>query len=70
MTCKYRYRLISTGAGSQKYGSCAGCGEDPAEVFHQIEERAYTRYDGTDGWTSQGCHSIFGHRACLIGRRR
>ena len=70
MTCKYRYRLISTGAGSQKYGPCAGCGKSASEVYHQIEERAYTRDDGTEGWTSQGCYSIFGHQGCLIGRRR
>jgi len=34
MTSKYRYRLISTGAGSQKYGPCAGCGEDPVEDIY------------------------------------
>lgn len=64
----YRYRLIPTGAGSWKYGPCDMCNTGADEVYHQIEEQAYTRPDGTQGWIST--RSTFGHKDCLIRIRR
>lgn len=62
---EYRYRLISTGESSQKYGKCEICGEHASEVFHQIEEKKYPQ-----GWTHAECHDAFGHEKCLKNIRR
>ena len=80
----YRYRLISTGASSHKYGPCKVCGEHATEVFSQVEERSYelpgtleeqledaAKYRGGGwGWTHDGCYSLLGHKDCLVNRRR
>ena len=69
-TPKYRYRLSSTGYSSKRYGNCEVCGKYVSEVFYQAEERAFTRPDGTQGWTQQKCVSKFGHKECLLKLRR
>lgn len=80
----YRYTLKTTGASSHKYGPCGVCGEHASEVFSQAEQRAYdlpgTLEDrledpafyigGIPGWTYLGCHWIYGHKACLLGKQR
>ncbi|MCL4296270.1 MAG: hypothetical protein KJ077_11100 [Anaerolineae bacterium] len=62
----YRYRLSSTGNSSAKYGPCEVCGKHASEVFSQSEEREYE----PGQWTGLGCHSYFGHKECLEGKRR
>ncbi len=62
---KYRYKLINTGAGSHKYGSCQVCKKPANEIFHQIEEKEYS-----GGWTHYECFSRFGHKECLKSIRR
>lgn len=72
----YRYRIRSTGASSQKYGPCEVCGEHASEMFSQVEERRYKRAakirpEMDDyGWTQHECYSFYGHKECLIGKRR
>lgn len=34
---KYKYKLISTGESSSRYGPCEVCGKHVSEVYHQIE---------------------------------
>jgi hypothetical protein len=72
----YRYRLSSTGGGSAKYGPCEVCRGNADTVYLQTEERAYTvsRPEITDGrvegFTGHKCHTYFGHRECLLSKRR
>lgn len=65
----YRYKLTSTGYSSSRYGPCEVCGRHASEVFYQSEERAYERLGGI-GWTFDGCRCLFGHRECLLAKRR
>ena len=71
---QYRYRLISTGYSSDKYGNCEVCGKHVSEVFSQSEEQYYTiERNGKmihEGWTKCGCSDYFGHKECLLGVRR
>lgn len=62
----YRYRLITTGDSSAKYGPCEVCGKVATEVFHQTEDREYE----PGQFTGHECKSLFGHRECLMGARR
>ena len=69
----YRYSLKSTGGSSSKYGTCEVCKQHVAEVFAQYEERHYKfEHDGEtfEGWTYNKCHSYFGHKDCLLSKRR
>lgn len=70
---EFRYKLISTGESSGKYGKCDVCGEHCTEVFHQLEEKHYHfEHDGEvfDGWTKHEAHDYFGHENCLTEKRR
>jgi hypothetical protein len=66
---RYRYRIKSTGESSAKYGACEVCGKHVSEVFYQVEEKFF-RFPAGSGWTQHDCRSYFGHRACLMDRRR
>lgn len=61
----YRYTLKSTGSSSAKLGNCEVCAKTVIEVYHQVEEKQYTR-----GWTRHECSDLFGHEECLISTRR
>lgn len=68
---EYRYTLKNTGYSSAMYGKCEVCGKKASEVYHQTEERKYTRPDGSIGWTRDKCNdSVFGHKSCLMKLRR
>jgi hypothetical protein len=62
----YRYRLISTGCSSARYGNCEICGEHCAEIFHQVEERQYK----PGRFTRHQCSDLWGHKECLKSSRR
>ena len=80
----YRYRLLSTGASSHKYGPCEICGKHATEVFSQCEERTYdlpgtleerledaaVYIGGMLGWTHDGCCSLYGHKECLTDQQQ
>lgn len=69
----YRYNLISINESSQKYGNCEVCGQHTTEIFLQNEERYYTfNYRGImyKGWTKNKCKDYFGHKKCLLSKRR
>lgn len=69
----YRYKLVSTGDSSARYGNCDVCGKHVTEVFIQREERRYRfEHNGKiyEGWTGEGCHYLFGHKECLIAKRK
>lgn len=77
ITENYRYHLSPTGYGSQRYGNCQVCGQHCDSVYIQSEEREYklpapiAQERGVDtGWTRHNCSSYFGHKDCLISRRR
>ena len=61
----YRYKLINTQESSKKYGVCEVCGKHVSEVYHQVEQKQYTR-----GWTHYKCNNLFGHKECLENSRR
>ena len=63
---KYRYKLISTSYSSHRFGMCEVCGKFASHVFHQIEESEYE----PNKWTRYQCVDLFGHKECLINRRR
>lgn len=63
MSAQRRYRLRSTGYGSQRYGACEICGEPASEVYVRIDERAFTHPDGSQHWAH--CRALFGHQECL-----
>lgn len=66
---EFRYRLKTMEASSVEYGPCEVCGKACSEVFLQVEERRYSNA-WTSGWTQHACTRLFGHRHCLLGRRR
>ncbi len=66
---EYRYRITSTGKSSAQLGPCEICGKYASEVFYQVEERKYL-YNGKTGWTQKNCRDYFGHKECLIEKRR
>ena len=63
---QYRYIIRSTGHSSTKYGKCEVCRRPVSEVYHQVEEREYR----PDHWTHEKCRNLFGHKTCLISKRR
>ncbi len=65
----YRYSLISTEYSSHRYGPCEVCNKHVSEVFSQSEERQF-EYEGGIHWTYNKCFDLFGHKECLIGKRR
>jgi hypothetical protein len=70
---EYKYTLSSTGESSKKYGKCEVCGEHVSEVFLQSETKHYKfEHDGQiyEGWTHNKCNSYFGHKECLLSKRR
>ena len=59
---KYRYKITSTGASSEKYGNCEICDKFVSDVH------AMTRYRKTaTGEAVEWC--VFGHESCLLKRR-
>ena len=66
---RYLYRIFDMGPGSgNRFGACEVCGRPTNRVYHQIREREYLRPDGSIGLTSIG--DLFGHKSCLIARRK
>lgn len=63
---QYRYRLFNSRCSSARLGDCEVCNKYVSDVFHQIEEREYE----PKAWTQHECNSYFGHRDCLLGKRR
>ncbi len=69
----YRYRLTNTNHSSSKFGPCEVCQKHVSEVWFQVEERSYQPYpddDPSTPWTRVGCTTLFGHRRCLVAKRR
>lgn len=68
----YRYRLMSTGDSSRKYGNCEVCGEYATEMFHQVEERRFVDPEEPEreAYTTYRCHNLFGHEECLVNKRK
>jgi hypothetical protein len=67
---KYRYKMWKLSAGSSKYGNCEVCKNPAGTTYHQVEERSYRKPDGSIGWTRNKCRDLFGHKSCLIKKRR
>ena len=60
-----KYRLVSTGDNSAKYGLCEVCHQHASEVFMQTESRWFDGPHGY-GWTYHRCRvTTFGHETCL-----
>ena len=69
----YTYRIRSTGESSSRYGPCEVCREHCSDVHLQVELRFYSHeHNGEryEGLTRHGCHTLFGHAACLTRRRQ
>ena len=70
---QYRYRIKSLGNSSAKFGNCEICNQHVSDTHYQVEERYY-EFNSQDvsrqGWTSNKCHNMFGHKECLEKRRR
>lgn len=58
-----KFTIKSTGAGSDKYGTCEICRKHCAEVFQQRKEQEYR--------PGQFCYIsiMFGHQDCLVSQR-
>lgn len=67
MKDEYRYKINSTGSSSIKYGNCEVCKKSVTEVFMQSEEKRFV-YNNQEYWAKQ--NNIFGHKECLINKRR
>lgn len=72
---QYRYRVVSTGGSSARYGPCEVCKGTCDVVYHQVEERFFTFQNETTGkkhagWTSKDCSDLFGHEECVKSRQR
>ena len=66
----FKYHIKNTGYGSDRYGPCEVCGDHADTIYAQIEERAYLHPDGHIGFTVHKCNNLFGHKDCLISKRR
>jgi len=66
---EYGYRMSNTNSGSERYGPCEVCNRNTEMVYHQVECRRYI-HGHEQGWTHDQCHNLFGHRDCLISRRK
>lgn len=64
-----RYRLNNLYAGSERYGKCEVCDKSVDTTYLQTEEYEYCRPDGSIGWTSFECPSIYGHKECLESKQ-
>jgi len=68
---QYRYRLVSTGYSSSRYGVCERCGSHVAEIWYQSEEKLYRPQEFIpslgegEHWTGHECVDFFGHKECL-----
>lgn len=68
---QYRYNLSSTGYSSNHYSNCDICGKYATEVFYQTEEKQYFNPITQQlSWTKNNCFDYFGHKECLLNRRR
>lgn len=66
-----KYRLSSLHDNSNKYGNCEVCGKYASEVFLQGESRLFYSPISKDMcWTYNGCFKYFGHKECLISKRK
>jgi hypothetical protein len=61
----HRYTLTRKKHNSTVYGNCEFCGNHADTLYHQSEQRRYTRSDGSQGFTQANCSDKFGHLACL-----
>lgn len=67
----YRYKLHRHEHGSERYGPCEVCKKPMKGVsFHQAEEKKYSIRPGVTGWTRHNCHDLWGHKSCLMKKRR
>ena len=69
----YKYKLFNTGYSSSKYGLCEVCNDYASEIYHQIEMKHYMFECNSkvyEGWTNYGCHNLFGHKGCLLSKRK
>lgn len=69
---KYRYRIRNTGYSSKRFGLCEVCGKHASEVFSQIEE-VHCKGEGRDEkdfWSQWDCTNLWGHKQCLVSKRR
>lgn len=65
------YRLSNMGHGSERYGACEVCQQTCETTFLQTEAICYKLVKGQPSWTYHGAAtSLFGHRSCLLSRRR
>jgi len=62
---QYRYILTKLRAGSDKYGNCEVCKKSVGTIYHQVEEKKYS-----GGWTRHNCTDLYGHKQCLLKKRR
>ena len=66
---EYRYKIKSTGHGSERFGPCEICKKSVrGNVYLQTEEKKYTDTDGKVHWLSS--KDIFGHKTCCMTRRK
>lgn len=63
---EYNYRLVNTSESSKRYGNCEVCDEFCGEIYHQTESREYK----PGRFTYANCSDLFGHKDCLIAKRR
>ena len=66
----YKYKIYSTGYSSERFGLCEICNKHVSDVFHQVEGRQYKSGSGKKGWTRFNCHSLYGHKDCLISQQK
>jgi hypothetical protein len=68
---KYKYRIIEMNGGSSKFGNCDVCKKPAGKIYHQIEMREYIHPTNEKiNYTRDGCHDLFGHKSCLIKKRK
>jgi len=54
--------------GSERYGPCEICKKPVWSMYLQITEKAILHDGRHMGWSAQG--STFGHKACLLKKRK
>lgn len=62
---EYRYRLYHTGGSTEKYGPCEICHKYVTDIWHMVEE-----LHSGNSWTALACLNLFGHKECLLSKRK
>lgn len=67
---QYRYIMKPLPADTDAPRCCELCDKGGPDLYHQVEQRRYTKEPMVEGWTQEDNLESIGHQACLASLRR